>query len=63
MSNRIIKNEVKSFEKEMLKVRSTATEWHSVEYTNSNNRLYSIFASLYTLYDKCVEVKPSNLLF
>lgn len=56
MSNRTITKEVKSFQNEMSKVRTTATDWHSVEYTNSNNRLYSIFAELYTLYDTCVDV-------
>ena len=56
----IVKKEVKSFENEMTKLHATANEWYSVEYTNSNNRLYSIFASLYTLYDNCVEAKLSN---
>ena len=56
MSNTTVTKEVKSFENEMLKLRTTATEQHSVEYTNSNNRLYSIFAELYTLYDTCVDV-------
>ena len=41
----------------MSKLRTVATEWHSVEYTNSNNRLYSIFAELYTLYETCIDIK------
>ena len=57
MSNKTVTKEVKSFENEMSKLRTTATEWHSVEYTNSNNRLYSIFAELYTLYETCIDVK------
>ncbi|MDB9807589.1 hypothetical protein OAC03_06975 [Amylibacter sp.] len=57
MSNKTVTKEVKSFENEMSKLRTTATEWHSVEYTNSNNRLYSIFAELYTLYETCIDIK------
>lgn len=57
MSNRTITNEVKSFQNEMSKLHATANDWYSVEYTNSNNRLYSIFASLYTLYDTCIDTK------
>lgn len=57
MSNKTVTKEVKSFENEMSKLRTTAIEWHSVEYTNSNNRLYSIFAELYTLYETCIDIK------
>lgn len=51
----IVKKEVNSFQNELQAIKNTATDWYNIEYTNSNTKLYSVFAKLYTLYETCTD--------
>ena len=51
----IVKREVISFQNELQDIKNTAIDWYNIEYTNSNTKLYSVFAKLYTLYETCTD--------
>ena len=51
----IIKKEVNSFQNELQDIKNTAIDWYNIEYTNSNTKLYSVFARLYKLYETCTD--------
>jgi len=56
----IIKKEVNSFQNEIQSIKSIATDWYNIEYTNSNTKLYSVFAKLYKLYETCTSTTDAN---
>lgn len=51
----IVNREVISFQNKLQAINNTATDWYNNEYANSNARLYSVFAKLYTLYETCTD--------
>lgn len=50
---------LQSFQNEIAELKQTATDWYGKEYATSNERLYSIFASIYGMYEQLI-VKGSN---
>ena len=56
----IIKKEVNSFQNEIQSIKSVATDWYNIEYTNCNTKLYSVFAKLYKLYETCTSTTDAN---
>jgi hypothetical protein len=51
---------LQSFQNEIVKLKQTATDWYGNEYATSNERLYSIFSSIYTMYEQLSIAGNSN---
>ena len=51
---------LQSFQNEIAVLKQTATDWYGKEYATSNERLYSIFASIYRMYEQLSIVGSNN---
>ena len=49
--------QVKSFQNEIKKFRENADTWFNNEYATANDKLYGMFAELYSIYEKCVDTE------
>lgn len=50
---------LQSFQNEIAELKQTATNWYGNEHTTSNERLYAIFASIYSMYEQ-LSIKGSS---